>query len=203
MSTAWSFACSCALLVAVPGPATLLVGKNAALRGLRSAMTTARGVFTADLVWMTASVIGLTAVLVAFEPAFLAVGLIGSAYLIVLGLRLQFSRDHGPSEDRSLPQRRLVKTSSVLGLDRFKCPETQPREQALDRLVRRVSRSALRPPPCPDRCRSRGLKRRRDPAGQRLALRGAPGGVGCGYLSRLLGARKQTKRSRCRAARVD
>ena len=35
---------------------------------------------------MTASVIGPTAVLVAFEPAFLAVRLIGSAYLIVLGL---------------------------------------------------------------------------------------------------------------------
>jgi threonine/homoserine/homoserine lactone efflux protein len=83
----------------------LLVGKNAALRGLSSAMTTALGVFTADLVWMTASVIGLTAVLVAFEPAFLAVRLIGSAYLIVLGLRLLFSRDHGPSEDRSSPQR--------------------------------------------------------------------------------------------------
>src|SRR5450755_563050 len=54
---------------------------------------------------MTASVIGLTAVLVAFEPAFLAVRQIGSAYLIVLGLRLLFSRDHGPSEDRSSPQR--------------------------------------------------------------------------------------------------
>jgi hypothetical protein len=37
------------------------------------------GVFTADPVWMTASVIGLTTVLVAFEPAFLAVRLIGSA----------------------------------------------------------------------------------------------------------------------------
>jgi threonine/homoserine/homoserine lactone efflux protein len=68
-------------------------------------MSTALGVFTADLVWMTASVIGLTAVLVAFEPAFLAVRPIGSAYLIVLGLRLLFSRDHGPSEDRSSPQR--------------------------------------------------------------------------------------------------
>ncbi len=68
-------------------------------------MTTALGVFTADLVWMTASVIGLTAVLVAFEPAFLAVRPIGSAYLIVLGPRLLFSRDHGPSEDRSSPQR--------------------------------------------------------------------------------------------------
>jgi threonine/homoserine/homoserine lactone efflux protein len=48
-------------------------------------MTTALGVFTADLVWMTASVIGLTAVLVAFEPAFLAVRLIGSAYLSCSG----------------------------------------------------------------------------------------------------------------------
>src|ERR1017187_7195643 len=105
MSTAWSFACLCALLVVVPGPATLLVGKNAALRGLSSSMTTALGVPTADLVWMTASVIGLTAVLVAFEPEFLAVCLIGSAYLIVLGLRLLFSRDHGPSEDLSSSQR--------------------------------------------------------------------------------------------------
>jgi hypothetical protein len=50
----------------------LPVGKNAALRGLGSAMTSALGVFTADLAWMTASVIGLAAVLDAFEPAFLA-----------------------------------------------------------------------------------------------------------------------------------
>ncbi len=90
-----------ALLVAIPGPATTLVMKNATVRGLRSAMVTASGVLTADLVWMLASVAGLTAILVASETAFLAVRLIGAAFLIYLGARLLLARVGGHAIDTS------------------------------------------------------------------------------------------------------
>jgi threonine/homoserine/homoserine lactone efflux protein len=95
----------CTLLVAIPGPATMLVVKNAASRGFGSAMTTAFGVLAADLIWMAASVVGLTAVLVAFEPAFLAVRLLGAAYLVLLGVRLLLSRGGGLDVERGASER--------------------------------------------------------------------------------------------------
>ncbi|QIG43913.1 LysE family transporter [Nocardioides anomalus] len=76
------------VLVAVPGPAVVLVSTSAARRGARAAAATALGVFVADLVWMVASLVGLTAVLVASEPAFLAIRYVGAAYLVLIGLRL-------------------------------------------------------------------------------------------------------------------
>jgi threonine/homoserine/homoserine lactone efflux protein len=65
-----AFAALAAVLVAIPGPAVILVVKNAALYGRRTAMLTGVGVFSGDLVWITASVTGLTALLVASRPAF-------------------------------------------------------------------------------------------------------------------------------------
>jgi threonine/homoserine/homoserine lactone efflux protein len=80
------------VLVAIPGPAVVLVMKNAVLRGRWSATTTALGVLTADVIWVAASVSGLTALLAASRPAFEALRILGSAYLVYLGARLLFSR---------------------------------------------------------------------------------------------------------------
>ncbi|WP_027008338.1 LysE family translocator [Conexibacter woesei] len=92
MASLWSFLLAALVLVALPGPATTLVMKNALTRGPRSALVTSAGVFSADLVWMAASVVGLTAVLVASAPAFTAIRLIGAAYLVFIGVRLLLAR---------------------------------------------------------------------------------------------------------------
>jgi threonine/homoserine/homoserine lactone efflux protein len=85
-----------AVLAAIPGPAIVLIMKNAVLRGRRSAFGIAIGVFSGDLVWVTASVAGLTALLAASRPAFEALRFVGAAYLLYLGLRLLLRRRHTP-----------------------------------------------------------------------------------------------------------
>lgn len=97
-----------AVLVAIPGPSVTLTMKNAVIRGAGSALTTAAGVLVADLVWMFASVAGLTAVLVASEPAFLALKFLGAAYLAYLGIRLLVSRHDALDPPPSGGQRRPV-----------------------------------------------------------------------------------------------
>jgi len=92
-----------AVLVAIPGPAVVLIMKNAVLRGRRSAGLVALGVFSGDLVWVAASVTGLTAVLVASRPAFEALRLLGAAYLLYLGVRLLLRRRNAPVVDVGTP----------------------------------------------------------------------------------------------------
>lgn len=90
-----AFAGLAAVLVAIPGPAVLLILKSAVARGRGAAIVTALGVFVADLVWVTASVVGLTALLVSSQLAFDVVRVAGAGYLIFLGLRLLLSRRAG------------------------------------------------------------------------------------------------------------
>jgi threonine/homoserine/homoserine lactone efflux protein len=88
-----AFAGLCLVLVAIPGPAVVLVMKSAVARGRRTAVVTALGVLAADLVWALASVVGLTALLVSSQTAFEVLRWAGAAYLVYLGLRLLFARD--------------------------------------------------------------------------------------------------------------
>ncbi|HCB06982.1 MAG TPA: LysE family translocator [Nocardioides sp.] len=88
-----AFAGLCAVLVAIPGPAVVLVMKSAVARGRRTALVTAAGVFVADLIWVLASVVGLTALLVSSQTAFEVLRYAGAAYLLYLGVRLLLTRD--------------------------------------------------------------------------------------------------------------
>lgn len=100
----FSFVAFAAVLTVVPGPAIVLIMKNAVLRGRRGALVTAAGVFSSDLVWVTASIAGLTALLVAYRPAFEALRFLGAAYLIYLGVRLFLNRGHLSDNDRTPAQ---------------------------------------------------------------------------------------------------
>jgi len=91
-STILAFVGLAIVLVAIPGPAVILVLKSAMIRGRRPAIVTACGVLTADLIWATASVVGLTALLVSSQVAFDVVRIAGAAYLIYLGVRLFLAR---------------------------------------------------------------------------------------------------------------
>ena len=92
MSSVLAFAALSVVLVAIPGPAVMLILKHALTRGRVSAVYTAVGVLVADLIWTLASVVGLTALLVSSQTAFDVVRYLGALYLIYLGMRLLLAR---------------------------------------------------------------------------------------------------------------
>ena len=74
-----------ALVIVTPGQDTALTVRNSLLGGRRGGTFTAAGVAAGQAVWTLAASAGLAALLVASEPAFLAVKVIGAAYLVFLG----------------------------------------------------------------------------------------------------------------------
>jgi len=75
------------LVIVTPGQDTALTIRNTLSGGRRSGVFTAAGVSAGQAVWTLAAAVGLTAILVASEPAFMALKLAGSAYLVYLGLQ--------------------------------------------------------------------------------------------------------------------
>ena len=74
----------------------------------RAGIFTALGVSTGQLVWTFAASIGIAALLVASEPAFQALKLVGAAYLILLGLQALWSVVRRRSPARASEPRRAV-----------------------------------------------------------------------------------------------
>jgi threonine/homoserine/homoserine lactone efflux protein len=90
------------LVIVTPGPDTALTIRNALLGGRRSGMLTAAGVSAGQATWALATSAGLAALLRASEPAFTALRLAGSAYLVYLGAQalLGAVRRGGPRTPR-------------------------------------------------------------------------------------------------------
>lgn len=74
-----------ALVIVTPGQDTALTIRSALLGGRRAGVSTALGVSSGQAVWTIAASAGITALLLASEPAFLAVKLAGAIYLVFLG----------------------------------------------------------------------------------------------------------------------
>jgi threonine/homoserine/homoserine lactone efflux protein len=74
------------VVIITPGPDTAITIRNTLLGHRRAGTGTALGVAVGQSLWTLAASAGIAAILVASEPAFLAVKLIGAAYLIGLGL---------------------------------------------------------------------------------------------------------------------
>jgi len=74
-----------AIVIVTPGQDTALTIRNTLLGGRRAGVLTAFGVSTAQAVWALATSLGLAALLAASEPAFVALRLVGAAYLVWLG----------------------------------------------------------------------------------------------------------------------
>jgi len=74
------------LVIVTPGQDTALTIRNTLLGGRRGGVTTAVGVASGQACWTAAASIGLAALLVASEPVFEALKLVGAAYLVYLGL---------------------------------------------------------------------------------------------------------------------
>jgi threonine/homoserine/homoserine lactone efflux protein len=75
------------VVICTPGPDTALTIRNSLLGGRRAGVFTAIGVSTGQALWTLAASAGIAALLVASEPAFRALKLLGAAYLVWLGLQ--------------------------------------------------------------------------------------------------------------------
>jgi threonine/homoserine/homoserine lactone efflux protein len=73
------------LVIVTPGQDTVLTIRNTLVGGRSGGVFTALGVSTGQAIWTLATSAGLAALLVASEPAFAAVKLVGAAYLVFLG----------------------------------------------------------------------------------------------------------------------
>jgi threonine/homoserine/homoserine lactone efflux protein len=83
-----------ALIVIAPGPDTAIATRNALVGGRRSGLLTIVGISVGLAVWTLATGAGVAALLRASEPAFVALKLVGAAYLVFLGTQAVWSALH-------------------------------------------------------------------------------------------------------------
>ena len=104
-----------ALVVIVsPGQDTALTVRNTLVGGRRGGVLTAAGVAAGQAVWVVATAVGLAALLVAFEPAFVALRIVGGAYLVWLGARSLWSAWRGHASSVGVVSRRAPFRQGVL-----------------------------------------------------------------------------------------
>jgi threonine/homoserine/homoserine lactone efflux protein len=90
------------LVIVTPGQDTALTIRNSLLGGRRAGIFTALGVSSGQAVWALATSAGIAALIVAFEPAFIALKLAGAAFLVYLGIYALLGAIHGQkAEPRS------------------------------------------------------------------------------------------------------
>jgi threonine/homoserine/homoserine lactone efflux protein len=94
------------VVIVTPGQDTALTIRNSLLGGRRAGVLTALGVSTGQAVWALATSIGLAALIVAFEPAFVALKLAGAAFLVYLGAHALLSAIRGVSAEPRTGRRR-------------------------------------------------------------------------------------------------
>lgn len=98
-------------LIATPGQDMLYVMARSLAQGRRAGLCSALGVCLGILVHTALAALGVSALLQASESMFLAVKLVGAAYLVYLGVRLLFARvpqPHAMGEARALSPLALV-----------------------------------------------------------------------------------------------
>jgi threonine/homoserine/homoserine lactone efflux protein len=98
-----------AIVIVTPGQDTALTIRNSLLGGRRSGIFTAFGVSAGQACWTLAASAGVAALLVASEPAFVALKIAGAAYLVFLGAQALHgaffgAASQGPVVRRSEPR---------------------------------------------------------------------------------------------------
>jgi threonine/homoserine/homoserine lactone efflux protein len=99
------------VVIVTPGPDTALTIRNTIAGGRTAGLATALGVASGQAIWTLAAAAGVAALLVASEPAFLALKFAGAAYLVFLGLQTlagavrprRAESDHGGGDERPRP----------------------------------------------------------------------------------------------------
>jgi threonine/homoserine/homoserine lactone efflux protein len=109
-----------ALTITTPGPDTALTVRNALIGGRACGTATALGVSLGLAVWTVTASAGIAALLVASEPAFMAVKLAGAAYLVFLGIQSLWHAVRGTATahaaDRRASRRLTPRTALRQGL---------------------------------------------------------------------------------------
>jgi RhtB (resistance to homoserine/threonine) family protein len=75
------------VVICTPGPDTALTVRNAIVGGRSAGVWTAGGVATGQVIWTVAASIGVASLLSASEPAFVTLKVLGTGYLIYLGVQ--------------------------------------------------------------------------------------------------------------------
>jgi threonine/homoserine/homoserine lactone efflux protein len=107
------------LVIVTPGPDTAMTIRGTLLGGRRAGVMTACGVVSGQACWTVAASAGITALLVASEPAFLALKFAGAAYLVYLGGQALLAALRGtpaPEIDANGPRRLDGRTAYRQGL---------------------------------------------------------------------------------------
>jgi threonine/homoserine/homoserine lactone efflux protein len=92
------------VVIVTPGQDTALTIRNTLAGGRRAGVRTAAGVVCGQAVWALAASAGVAALLVASEPAFVALKLLGAAYLAYLGIQALAAAARGREHpDRDAP----------------------------------------------------------------------------------------------------
>jgi threonine/homoserine/homoserine lactone efflux protein len=97
ISTLVSFLGVALLVSLVPGPATALVVRSAAVHGRREAFHTVLGNSTGILCWALCSVLGISALVAASEAAFTGLKIFGAVVLLWLGFQALRGSGRDPS----------------------------------------------------------------------------------------------------------
>ena len=100
MSALLAFVAVAAVVIVVPGQDTALTIRNTLSGGRPSGVATAVGVSCGQAVWALATSLGLAALVVASERMFLALKLLGAAYLVLLGAQSLWHAWRGRSGGR-------------------------------------------------------------------------------------------------------
>ena len=108
------------MLAMTPGPAVLFVLSSALRAGTRASVASTLGILSANALYFALSATGVGALLIAAQPAFVAVKWIGAAYLIFLGLRLWIGKANVIPDGEKTPAagtwRRLYSDAVILQL---------------------------------------------------------------------------------------
>jgi threonine/homoserine/homoserine lactone efflux protein len=106
-----------AVVIVTPGQDTALTIRNTLLGGRRTGIFTAVGVSAGQATWALATSAGVAALLRASEPAFVAVKLVGAAYLVFLGAQTIVGairrRGSEPASRAELPAQRVAPAAAL------------------------------------------------------------------------------------------
>jgi len=118
-----AFVAISALIAVIPGPDTAIATRNALIGGRRAGLYTILGVALGLSIWTLATGAGIAALLRASEPAFVALKVVGAAYLVFLGVQALWEasrrngpRGTGPVARRSIPPRQAFRQGLVTNL---------------------------------------------------------------------------------------
>jgi len=98
-----------AIVIVTPGQDTALTVRNTIAGGRAAGVRTALGVVGGQAVWALAASVGIAALLVASEPAFVALKLAGAAYLVYLGAQALRAALRGGAGDATAASARAAR----------------------------------------------------------------------------------------------